>query len=79
MSIFLKKEVGTYVFGHIPLFSYRFFEEIIDFVKSYWQKRKFFFPGYFFIYPKLNENLKLRYDYVLTVKNKSSTKEWRIY
>ena len=64
---------------HMPLvkllFSYRSFEEIIDFVKSYWQKRKFFFPGYFFIYPKLKQSLKWRYNYVLIAKNKPTTKK----
>ena len=56
------------------LLSYRFLEEIIEFLKNYWQKGKFFFPGYFFIYPKLNQSLKWRYGYVLIVKNKTSTK-----
>ena len=51
-----------------PLSSYRFSEEIIEFVKNYWQKRKFFFSGYFFIYLKLNQSLKWRYDYILIVK-----------
>ena len=61
------------------LLSYRSFKEITEFVKNYWQKRKFFFPGNSFIYPKLNESLKWRYDYVLIVKNKPSTKKWRSY
>ena len=58
-----------------PLFSYCFFKEIIDFVKCYQQKRKFFFPGYFSIYL----SLKWRYDYVLIVKNKPTAKKWRLY
>ena len=49
------------------LLSYQFFEEIIEFLKKYW-KKNYFFPGYFFIYPKLNHSLKWRYGYILTVK-----------
>ena len=67
-----KKLVHTSLVKH--LFSYRFFVEIIDFVKSCWQEIKFFFPGYFFIYPKLNQSLKWRYDYVLIMKNRPTAK-----
>ena len=62
-----------------PLLTYHSFKEIIEFVKNYWQKREFIFPGYFFIYPKLNQSLKWRYDYVLIVKNRPSTKKWRTH
>ena len=69
-----KKEKLVHISLVKPLLSYRSFEEIIELVKNYWQKRKFCFPGYFFIYPKLNHSLKWRYDYALIVKNKPSTK-----
>ena len=58
-----------------PLISYPFFEELIDFVKSYWQRRKFFYPGYYFICPKINQSFKWKFDYVFTVKNKPSNKK----
>lgn len=45
------------------LLSYQFFEEIIEFLKKYW-KKNYSFPGYFFIYPKLNQSLKWRYGYI---------------
>lgn len=53
-----------------PLLSWYFFEDIIEFVKEYWNKRKCFYPGYFIVYPRLNQSLKWRYDYVIIVKNK---------
>ena len=53
-----------------PLLSWYFFEDIIEFVKEYWNKRKYFYPGYFFVYPRLNQSLKWRYDYVIIVKTK---------
>ena len=46
-----------------PFISYPFFEELVDFVRNYWQKRKFFYPGYRFTYPRMNQN------YVVIVKN----------
>ena len=58
-----------------PFISYPFLEELIDFVKSYWQKRKYFYPGYYFIYPKRNQRLKWKFDYVFIVKNKPSNKK----
>ena len=70
-----KKKI-VHMFLDKPLFSYRFFEEIINFVKNYWGKRQLFFPGYFFIYPELNQSLKWRYNYILMVKNKLSTKKF---
>ena len=62
-----------------PLISYLFFEELVDFVKSYWQKRKFFYPGNHFTYPRINQSLKWRFDYVVIVKNNPRIrKKWRI-
>ena len=34
------------------LTSCKFFKEIINFVRIYWNKRKKFYPRYFFLYPK---------------------------
>ena len=62
MSMFLKKKKLVHMSLVKRLLSYRSFEEIIKFVKNYWQKRKFFFPGYFFIYRKLNQSLKWKSD-----------------
>lgn len=53
-----------------PLLSWYFFEDIIKFVKEYWNKRKCFYPGYFIDYPRLNQSLKWRCDYVIIVKTK---------
>ena len=61
-----------------PLLSYPFF----DFIKSYWQKKNFFYPGYHFIYPNINQSLKSWFDYVFLVKHKPVTKKkkrWRTY
>ena len=58
-----KVEVDVYVskkkkLAHMsflkPLISYSFFEELIDFIESYWKKRKVFYPEYYFIFLRLN-------------------------
>ena len=53
-----------------PLISYKFFEDIIKFIRKYWNMRKVFYPGYFFSYPRLIQSLKLRFDYVIISNNK---------
>ena len=57
------------------LVAYPFFENIIYFVKNYFRKRKHFYPGYYFIYPQLNQSLKWCFDYVVLVKSKPTTKK----
>ena len=52
-----------------PFISYPFFEELVDYIRNYWQKIKFFYPGNFFVYPRINQSFKWRFDYVLIVKN----------
>ena len=83
-----KVEVDVYVskkkkFVHMsflkPLISNSFFEELIDFIESYWKKRKLFYPGYYFIFPRLNQRLKWRFDYVFIVKNKQKNRKWRTF
>ena len=62
-----------------PLISYSFFEELIDFIESYWKKRKVLYPGYYFIFPRLNQSLKWRFDYVFTVKYGKKNRKWRTF
>ena len=44
------------------LISYKFFNEIVKFIKNFWHQRQKFYPGYFFVYPKLNQSIKCRFD-----------------
>ena len=53
MSIFEKKKKLVHMSLQKPLFSYHYFEEIIDFVNGFWERRKIFSPGYYFIHPIL--------------------------
>ena len=69
MSVSNKKKL-VHMSLEKPLFSYHSFEEIINFVNDFWQKRKSFFPGYYFIHPTLNQSQKWTYDYIFIVKNK---------
>ena len=59
------------------LLSYNFFEEIIEFIKNYWNKEKYFFPGHCFTYPQMNQSLKWQIDYIVIEKNKPTSKKWR--
>ena len=53
-----------------PLISYKFFKSIINFVRKYWNMRKRFCPGCFFLYAKLNQSLKWRFDYIIITNSK---------
>ena len=56
-----------------PLISYYFFDELINFVEQYWEERKFSFKDYYFNYPRLNQSLKWKNDYMFfqkRIKNK---------
>ena len=58
-----------------PLTSYKFFKDIISFVRRYWNMRKRFYLGYFFLYPKLNQSLKSRFDYIIISNGKFRAKK----
>ena len=51
-----------------PLTSYEFFKEMI--ITRYWNSRKKFFLQCFFLYPRLNQSLKWRFDYIIVANNK---------
>ena len=57
--MFLKKKSLVHMSLVKPFFSYRFFEEIIDFVKNCWQKKKILFSWLFFYLPKIKPELKM--------------------
>ena len=40
-----------------PLVAYKFFKEIINFIRIYWNNRKKFYPGYFFCTQHLTKRL----------------------
>ena len=53
-----------------PLVSYKFFNEIIKFIENYWYRKRNFYPGYFFVYPRLNQSLNRRFDYIIVGNNR---------
>ena len=74
-SLFLKGGIWNWnwcfrVEKEKKIFSYKFFKEILKFIKNYWYRRQKFYPGYFFVYPKLNQCLKWRFHYII-VGNKN--------
>ena len=53
-----------------PLLSYYFFDEIIKFIRTHWNKRKYLFPGHVLIQPRLNQAIKFKFDHILIVKRR---------
>ena len=75
-----KKKKNIHISLMRPLVSYKFFMAIINFAKNYWCHRQKFYPVFFFVYPKLNQSLKWRFDYIIVSNNKYKLKKkiWTI-
>ena len=53
-----------------PLISYEFFNDIIKYITASWNCRQKFYRSYFFVYPKLNQSIKWRFDYIIFNNNR---------
>ena len=74
-----KKKKLVHVSFLNPLISYSFFDELVELIEKYRNKRKIFYPRYYFIFPRLNDCLKWRYGYVFLAKDKQKNKKWRLF
>ena len=57
----LKKKKIVHLFLMRPLFSYKFFKEIIKFIKNYWYHRQKFYARYFFCLSKAKSKSKMAF------------------
>ena len=48
-----------------PLITYKFFNDMRKFVRTYWSRRQKLYPGYFFVNHILNQSLKWRFNYII--------------
>ena len=48
-----KKKKLVHVSFLYPLISYSFLNEMVEFIEKYWNKRKIFYPRYYFIFQRL--------------------------
>ena len=62
-----KKKIVHIAFKRALIFYY-FFHELINFVEHYWNKQKYVFRGYQFTYPRLNQSLKWKNNYIFFEK-----------
>lgn len=58
-----------------PFVGYGFFNELLNFAKREWEKRRGFFPNYKIIYPRLITPLKWHYDYHFFERKKNNKKQ----
>ena len=74
-----KKKLVHFSFPN-SLISYHF-DELVRFVRMYWNKRKYFYPGYFLMEPRLNQCVKFKFEYSLIVKRKclKSSAAFKVY
>ena len=65
-----KKKKAVHMSLMKPLLSYEFFNDMIKFIRKFWNCRQKFYPGYLFVYPKLKQSLKWRFDYIIVNNNR---------
>lgn len=59
INIFVSKKKKLFHMSFLNiLISHESFNDFVSFMRSYWHARKYFYSGYFFIYPRLNQSLK---------------------
>lgn len=66
----LRKKCNVHFAFEKILTSYYFFDKLILFAKSEWEKRKFFFDNYEMVNPKSIVSLKWKNDYIFFQKKK---------
>ena len=64
-----KKKKNAHIAFEKPLLAYSYFDEIVSSIEQYWLRRKLFFPGYCFVYPRMNQSLKLKNGYIFLLKD----------
>ena len=55
-----KKKEAVHMSLMKPQLSYEFCNDMIRFIRKFWNWRQKFYPGYFFVYPKLKQSIKWR-------------------
>ena len=79
VDVFVSKKTKTVHMSLMkPLFSYEYFREIINFIKKFWNHKQKSYPSYFFVYPKLNQNIKWHFDYIIVNNNKYRLKKRKV-
>ena len=53
-----------------PLIQYLFYKRIITFIRKYWEEKKYICEPYILRYPKLNQSIKWRFDYIISFKSR---------
>ena len=74
-----QEKTCSYIFSEtFP--AYNFLKDIISFIR-HWNCRKFLYPGYLFLYPRLNQSLKWHFDYIIVANNRfiGKKKTWTSY
>ena len=54
-----------------PLYEYSDLRRVVSFIKKYFEDRNMFCRSYALNFPRLNQSIKWRHDYILAVKRKN--------
>ena len=70
MSLSPKKKRNIHFLSQKLLIHCSFYKQITSFIRKYWEAVEYFCGPYTLKYPILNQSIKWRYDYIITLKNR---------
>ena len=63
-----KKKKHIHLSLNKPLSEYHNYKSIITFIRKYFEETRFFCEPYILNFPRLNQSIKWRHDYILAIK-----------
>ena len=66
-----KKKKHIHLSLNKPLFEYRNYKSIITFIRKYFEERRLFCEPCILNFPRLNQSIKWRHDYILAIKKRN--------
>ena len=75
-----KKKKHIHLLLDKPLFEYHNYKSILTFIRKYFEERRFFCEPYILNFPRINQSIMWRHDYILAIKKEiKSCKLWMLY
>ena len=74
--VFVSQKRSIFIFPWESHFTNILITDAVSFIKKYFEDKKMFCSSYVLNFPRLNQSIKWRHDYILAVKRKN--RKWTI-
>ena len=71
LFLFQKKKKHIHLLLDKPLFEYHNYKSILIFIRKYFEERRFFCEPYILNFPRIDQSVKWRHDYILAIKKRN--------